>query len=86
MAGGGGRGGEGVVSEHDPLTWTWMHSSPMLDRGDGIPLEGWSTWAGPACKTEVDGVSQSSGVVDQTQLTANPPALILHSSTQIPCL
>lgn len=24
--------------------------------------------------------------VDQTQLTANPPALILYSSTQIPCL
>lgn len=38
----------GRVAELDPLTWTWMHSLRALDRGDGIPPEGWSTWAGPA--------------------------------------
>lgn len=41
----------GRVAEHDPLTWTWTHSWPTPDKGDGIPPEGWSTWAGPACKT-----------------------------------
>lgn len=38
----------GGVAELEPLTWTWMHSLLTLDRGDGIPPEGWSTWAGPA--------------------------------------
>jgi len=38
----------GGVAEHDLLTWTWMHSLLALGRGDGIPPEGWSTWAGPA--------------------------------------
>lgn len=41
-------GGGGDVAELDPLTWTWMHSSLAPDRDDGIPPEGWSTWAGPA--------------------------------------
>lgn len=40
--------GGGDVAELDPLTWTWMHSSLAPDRDDGIPPEGWSTWAGPA--------------------------------------
>lgn len=44
----GGLGGVGGVAELDPLTWTWMHSSLAPDRDDGIPPEGWSTWAGPA--------------------------------------
>lgn len=38
----------GGVAELELLTWTWMHSLLTLDRGDGIPPEGWSTWAGPA--------------------------------------
>lgn len=75
----------GCVAEPDPLTWTWMHSSLAQDRGDGIPPEGWSTCAGPAWETEGGRVSESAGVrKDQTQLTANPPALIFYSSPQIP--
>lgn len=69
------------------LTWTWTHSWPTPDRGDGIPPEGLNTWAGPACKTRIrERVSEKLRCeVDQTQLTANPEALILLSSTPIPC-
>lgn len=50
------------VTERDPLTWTWMDSLLALDRGDGIPPEGWSTCAGPAWETEVHGVSEGCKV------------------------
>lgn len=71
----------GCDAEPDPLTWTWMHSWPAQDRGDGIPPEEWSTWAGPAWETE--GGRVSAGPAKHTQLTANPPALICYSSPQI---
>lgn len=47
----------GCDAEPDPLTWTWTHSWPAQDRGDGIPPEEWSTWAGPAWEAEGGRVS-----------------------------
>lgn len=68
------------------LTWTWMHSLLALDKGDGIPQEGWSTWAAPAWETRgktewVKSAVWGGSKTDDSQ----PPVLILYSSNQMPC-